>query len=58
MEISNHKTTKNKFRKKIKEHEALKQRNQDIIQLILYGDKSKDDIIFELKKKDKKYLKR
>ena len=55
-QISNHENTKIKFRKKIKEHEELKQKNQDIVQLILYGDKSKDDIIFELKKKDKKYL--
>ena len=54
-QISNHENTKIKFRKKIKEHEELKQKNQDIVQLILYGDKSKDDIIFELRKKEKKY---
>eukprot|EP00483_Globobulimina_turgida_P009989 UN10008 len=54
-QISNHENTKNKFRKKIKQHEALKQKNQDTVQLILYGDNLKDEIINEFNKKDKKY---
>eukprot|EP00483_Globobulimina_turgida_P012566 UN12589 len=54
-QISNHENTKNKFRKKIREHEELKQKNQDTVQLILYGDNLKDELINEYKKKEKKY---
>jgi len=57
-QISNHENTKIKFRKKIKEHEELKQKNQDTVQLILYGDKVKDDVIDEYKKKEKNINKR
>eukprot|EP01084_Bolivina_argentea_P034330 63535_1 len=54
-QISNHENTKNKFRKKIRQHEALKSKNQDTVQVILYGDNAKDEIIAQCRKKEKKY---
>merc|ERR1712228_1134105 len=55
-QIMNHENTKGKFRKKIREHEELKQKNADTVQLILYGEKLKDDVIEQYKRKEKKYL--
>merc|ERR1712129_367216 len=52
-QMSNHENTKAKYRKKIREHQELKQKNQDTVQLILYGEKLKDDIIAEMQRKEK-----
>jgi len=54
-QIANHENIKEKFRKKIKDYDALQQKNQDIVQLIFYGENTKDDLIAELKKKEKMF---
>ena len=47
--------TKKKFTDKVKEFQELKTKNQDTVQLILYGDNLKDDIIGELKRSEKRH---
>ena len=54
--MSNHENTKTKFIKKIREHEQLKQNNQDIVVKILYCEKLKDDIIVGKKEKLKERM--
>ena len=54
-QIALHEKTKAKFKRKVNEFDELKTKNQDTVQLILYGDNLKDDIIGELKRSEKRH---